>query len=533
MGLKEKKEKKKKVKSRQIPGELDVDIEQPNHEEYIVKPNTEVANQSVDTTTSDVDIKLEEAVHVITGELTIDRETPTIEVTTNMIDSEFSGDSATASLPVIETPVEEKLPEQPSIKHDQSSSSSSSESEDESVMPTEDGEKKKKVKKIKVKKEKKPKEKKEKKPKEKKDKKKKDKSVKLAGEMSIDIEPETSEDITVTIDPEIGDESEKITLHDVDIQVGPSPKPDESSSSSSSESEDEGVMPTEDGEKKKKLKKMKVKKEKKPKVKKKKKPKEKKEKKPKEKKEKKKKEKSTKIPGGLEIAAEVPQGDVNIISDAEVRVESVETTLSLPSIQTKESDHVEAVEFEIDMETPTNEDISVGSISVEVIPETPVVVLPDFDETKEELIDQDPTQVAGIPSKPLGTFDLEIDDQVEDLILNYEIGEKQETISDLVVEVPLTIIEVPEKVDTDITTPAVDEDTIVVVSEDIVEQAVDFTSYDIVTDGIDTSLIVPKQSFEISTSLDDEEDKYEATDLLRPLENDIPVLEAIENELDE
>merc|ERR1711988_1137437 len=126
----------------------------------------------------------EEAVHVITGESSIDRETPTIEVTTNMIDSEFSGESATASLPVIETPVEEKLPEQPSIKHDQSSSSSSSESEEESVMPTEDGEKKKKVKKIKGKKEKKPKEKKEKKPKEKKDKKKKDKSVKLAGEMS-------------------------------------------------------------------------------------------------------------------------------------------------------------------------------------------------------------------------------------------------------------------------------------------------------------------------------------------------------------
>merc|ERR1719354_157708 len=74
---------------------------------------------------------------------------------------------------------------------------------------------------------------------------------------------------------------------------------------------------------------------------------------------------------------------------------------------------------------------------------------------------------------------------------------------------------------------------IVVVSEDFVEQAGDITSYDIVSDDIDTSLTVPKQSFEISTSLDDEEDKYQATELLRPLENDIPVLEAIENELDE
>merc|ERR1712142_164543 len=196
--LKEKKEKKKKVKSIKVPGELEVDIEQPSHEEYIVKVDMEVVNQSVDTTTSDVDIKLEETVHVITGELTTDMGTPTIEVNTNMNDSEIPGESATASLPVLETRVEEKLPEEPSLKHDQSSSSSSSESEDENVMPTEGGEKKKKAKKIKVKKEKKPKEKKEKKPKEKKDKKKKDKSIKLAGEMSIDIEPETSADIAVT-----------------------------------------------------------------------------------------------------------------------------------------------------------------------------------------------------------------------------------------------------------------------------------------------------------------------------------------------
>merc|ERR1712147_377575 len=150
-----------------------------------------------------------------------------------------------------------------------------------------------------------------------KDKKTKDKSIKLPGEMSINIEPETSEDIAVNIDPEIGDKSEKVTLPDVDIQVGPSPKPDESSSSSSSESEDEGVMPTEDVEKKKKVKKIKVKKEKKPKVKQEKKPKEKKKKKPKEKKEKKKKDKSTKLLGGLEFDAEVPQGDVNIILDTE------------------------------------------------------------------------------------------------------------------------------------------------------------------------------------------------------------------------
>merc|ERR1739844_200583 len=98
----------------------------------------EVINQSVDTTTPDVDIKLEEAVHVITGELTIDVGTPTIEVTTNIIDTEIPGESATTSLPVLETRVEEKLPEEPSLKHDQSSSSSSSESKDESVMPTED-----------------------------------------------------------------------------------------------------------------------------------------------------------------------------------------------------------------------------------------------------------------------------------------------------------------------------------------------------------------------------------------------------------
>merc|ERR1711936_1163276 len=236
------------------------------------------------------------------------------------------------------------------------------------VMPTEDGDKKKKVKKLK--------EKKEKKPKEKKDKKNKDKSIKLPGEMSINIKPETSEDIAVNIDPEIGDESVKFTLPDVDIQVGPSPKPDESSSSSSSESDDEGVMPTEDGEKKKKVKKMKVKKEKKPKVKKEKKPKEKKEKKPKEKKDKKKKDKSIKLPGEMSIDAGVPQGDVNVILDTEVGVESVETTLPLPGVRTEESGHVEAVEFEIAVETPTHEDIPIGSIDVEVIPETPVIAVP-------------------------------------------------------------------------------------------------------------------------------------------------------------
>merc|ERR1739845_67869 len=87
--MKEKKEKKKKVKSIKVPGELEVDIEKPTHEEYIVKVDTEVTDQSVDTSTPDVDIKLEEAVHVITGELTIDVGTPTIEVTTNMIDTEI------------------------------------------------------------------------------------------------------------------------------------------------------------------------------------------------------------------------------------------------------------------------------------------------------------------------------------------------------------------------------------------------------------------------------------------------------------
>merc|ERR1711936_365845 len=149
-------------------------------------------------------------------------------------------------------------------------------------------------------------------------------------------------------------------------------------------------------------------------------------------------------------------------------------------------------------ETPTHEDIPIGSIDVEVIPETPVIAVPDFDETKEELIEHDPTEVGGIYSKPVGTFNLDIDDQVDDLILNYGLGKKEESISDLTVDVPLTIIEVPEKVDAEITTPTVEEDTIVVISEDIVEQAVDITSFDIVTDDIDTSLTVPKQSFEIS-----------------------------------
>merc|ERR1711977_595809 len=113
-----------------------------------------------------------------------------------------------------------------------SSSSSSSESDGEGVLPTEDGEKKKKVKRMKVKKEKKPKEKKEKKPKEKKEKEKKDKDIKIS---VVD---------GVTIEEEVPTQEEPSVHIDTDIHV-------------------EGVLPAEDGEKKTKVKKMKVKKEKK------------------------------------------------------------------------------------------------------------------------------------------------------------------------------------------------------------------------------------------------------------------------------
>merc|ERR1712159_722125 len=242
----------------------------------------------------------------------------------------------------------------------ESSSSSSSDSEVESVLPTEDGEKKKKkVKKIKVKKEKKPKEKKDKKPKEKKEKKKNDKSFKVPdidGGLTIDTETPVRADITVHADTEIPVESVGISLPelDVDTEEHVIVKPDhkfDSSSSSSSDSDDEGVLPTEDGDKKKKVKKVKVKKEKQP----------------KEKKEKKKKDKSFKIPdidGGLTIGGETTVvDDVTVHADAEIPVESVQITLP---------------EVDVDVDVPSVES---------------------------------PTMDLEIHSKPVGTFEVDIGEQ--------------------------------------------------------------------------------------------------------------------------
>merc|ERR1711881_708316 len=133
----------------------------------------------------------------------------------------------------------------------------------------------------------------------------------IDGGLMIDGESPVVDGVVVHADTDIPTESVEISLPEVDVHteehviVVPEHKSD-SSSSSSSDSDDDGVLPTEDGEKK--VKKIKVKKEKKPK--------EKKEKKPKEKKEKKKKDKSFKIPdidGGLTIDGEGPVVDDVVI----------------------------------------------------------------------------------------------------------------------------------------------------------------------------------------------------------------------------
>merc|ERR1712159_62010 len=201
----------------------------------------------------------------IDGALTIDTETPVRADITVHADTEIPVESVGISLPELDVDTEEHVIVKPDHKSD-SSSSSSSDSDDEGVLPTEDGDKKKKVKKIKVKKEKQPKEKKEKKPKEKKEKKKKDKSFKIPdidGGLTIGGETTVVDDVTVHADAEIPVESVQISLPEVDVDteehiiVRPDHKSD-SSSSSSSDSDDEGVLPTEDDEKKKKVKKIKV-----------------------------------------------------------------------------------------------------------------------------------------------------------------------------------------------------------------------------------------------------------------------------------
>merc|ERR1711881_380225 len=223
---------------------------------------------------------------------TIDGETPTSEDVTVHADTEIPVESVEISLPEVHVYTKEHVIVVPEHKSE-SSSSSSPDSDDDGVLPTEDVEKKKKVKKIKVKKEKKPKEKQEKR--------KKDKSFKIPdidGGLTIDGEGPVVDDVVVHADTDIPTESVAISLPEVDVHteehviVVPEPKSD-SSSSSSSDFDDDGVLPTEVGEKKKKVKKIKVKKEKKP----------------KEKKEKKPKEKSFKIPdidGGLTIDGEGP-----------------------------------------------------------------------------------------------------------------------------------------------------------------------------------------------------------------------------------
>merc|ERR1712159_257583 len=195
----------------------------------------------------------------IDGGLTIDTETPVTADITVHADTEIPVESVGISLPELDVDTEEHVIVKPDHKFD-SSSSSSSDSDDEGVLPTEDGDKKKKVKKVKVKKEKQPKEKKEKKPKEKKEKKKKDKSFKIPdidGGLTIGGEITDVDDVTVHTDAEIPVESVQISLPEVDVDteehiiVRPDHKSD-SSSSSSSDSDDEGVLPTEDGEKKRK-----------------------------------------------------------------------------------------------------------------------------------------------------------------------------------------------------------------------------------------------------------------------------------------
>merc|ERR1711881_600872 len=150
---------------------------------------------------------------------TIDGETPTSEDITVHADTEIPVESVEISVPKVDVHTEEHVIVVPEHKSE-SSSSSSSDSDDDGVLPTEDGEKKKKVKKIKVKKEKKPKEKKEKKPKEKKEKKKKDKNFKIPdidGGLTIDGETPTSEDVTVHADTEIPVESVEISVPEVDV----------------------------------------------------------------------------------------------------------------------------------------------------------------------------------------------------------------------------------------------------------------------------------------------------------------------------
>merc|ERR1711881_713845 len=300
------------------------------------------------------------------------------------------------------------------------------------------------------------------------------------GGLTIEGEIPVVEDVTVQADTEIPVESAGYSVPEADVHteehviVVPDHKSD-SSSSSSSDSDDDGVLPTEHGEKKKKVKKIKVKKEKKPK--------EKKEKKPKEKKEKKKKDKSFKIPdidGGLTIEGETPAiKDVTVHADTEITVESV-------------------------------------GISV-----------PQVDVHTDVAIVETPTTDVEIRSKPVGTFDVNIGEQIDDLILTYQMDSKDETYSTLTGDVPCAVIELPEIPDTVLPMYVVQEDTVDVISEGVVEQGIDISTYE------DKFSVKPKLDIDVSLPPVQDENKFpQAIELPKPMENDMLFLVAIENDID-
>merc|ERR1711881_489034 len=214
-----------------------------------------------------------------------------------------------------------------------------------------------------------------------------------------------------------------------------------------------------------------------------KKPKEKKEKKPKEKKEKKKKDKSFKIPdidGGLTIDGETPASqDVTVHADTEITVESV-------------------------------------GISV-----------PEVDVHTDVAIVETPTTDVEVRSKPVGTFDVNIGEQIDDLILTYQMDSKDETYSSLTGDVPCAVIELPEIPDTVLPMSVVHEDTVDVISEGVVEQGIDTSTYE------DKFSVKPKLDIDVSLPPVQDENKFpQAIELPKPMENDMPFLVAIENDID-
>merc|ERR1711977_539470 len=191
----------------------------------------------------------------------------------------------------------------------------------------------------------------------------------------------------------------------------------------------------------------------------------------------------------------------------------------------------------IEEEIPSQDEPSTH-IDTHIHVETIEILVPDGDIHIEEPAVDIPSLNVEVHSKPIGTFDIDITDQIDDLILTYESEsiDKGDKTPDVFGDVPSAVIELPEMDGTDFPKVIVDEDNIDVAVEDVLEQEIDITTYDTFQDIADTSYV--KSKLDVGVIVPPLEDEMkdipvQPIELLKPVENDGPFLEPIENDFDE